>query len=541
MNSGRGSTHTLVCIASTISIRQRLIATMAALGLIIAGVGVAGLYGMRSVNADLRSVNEDAMPAAQAIASLELSLARARLAMDRVMIEPGNPANAASMQRADSMMQNAQQMWQLYSSLPQSGEEVPLAAQLDRLRRAYLDSYQRFAAALRGHQEEDAQAIAQEQLQPQFIQLAEQAHRLNDYQQRSIRNSYAASQRSYDEQRGWTLAAIVLGGALMLLSGAGLLRAILHPLKQARGHFRTIAAGDLSSTIAISRRDEMGELLSGLQAMQDQLASTVSGVRAGASAIAGASAEIAAGNRDLSRRTERQAACLQETASSLESMTGALHDSAINARQANQLAIGASEVAVRGGALVAQVVETMGAISGSALKIGDIISVIDGIAFQTNILALNAAVEAARAGEQGRGFAVVAQEVRKLAQHSALAAGDIKRLVDDSVAQIRAGDQLAAQAGKTMHDIVDSVQRVTAIMERISAAGQEQEAGIGQIHRAVADIDAATQQNAALVEQAAAASHALQDQAQHLAGMVSAFVLEDTPALIRPPAPLQLA
>jgi methyl-accepting chemotaxis protein len=287
-----------------------------------------------------------------------------------------------------------------------------------------------------------------------------------------------------------------------------------------------IAAGDLGTEVQVRAGDETS-LLFAMKSMRDRLARIVSEVRQGTDAIASASAEIASGNLDLSSRTEEQASSLEETASSMEELTSTVKQNADNARQANVLAQTASSVAGQGGDVVAQVVQTMGSINESSKKIVDIITVIDGIAFQTNILALNAAVEAARAGEQGRGFAVVAGEVRTLAQRSAAAAKEIKTLIGDSVDKVETGTKLVDQAGSTMNDVVASIQRVTDIMAEISAASQEQTTGIEQINQAISQMDNVTQQNAGLVEEAAAASEALQSQAGKLAELVSVFRIDD--------------
>jgi methyl-accepting chemotaxis protein len=287
---------------------------------------------------------------------------------------------------------------------------------------------------------------------------------------------------------------------------------------------RNIAGGDLSTAIAVKPNDQ-GSLLYAMQAMRDSLLKIVHDVHLGTEAIGNASRQIADGNHDLSSRTERQAAALQETASSMEQLTSTVRQNADNARQANALADEASAVAAKGGSVIQQVVGTMDEINESAKKIVDITGVIDGIAFQTNILALNAAVEAARAGEQGRGFAVVAGEVRSLAQRAATAAKEIKALIDLSARRVETGSRLVNQAGTTMREIVSSVEKVTGIMAEISAASQEQTQGIDQINQVIAQMDEATQQNAALVEQAAAASQAMQEQATRLERTVGVFKL----------------
>jgi methyl-accepting chemotaxis protein len=318
-----------------------------------------------------------------------------------------------------------------------------------------------------------------------------------------------------------TILTVLLSAAVALL----VTRSITRPLIAALDVAKRVADGDLTTEVTVKSGDEIGELMTALKVMNTNLFDIVSQVRNGTETIAGASSEIASGNMDLSARTEQQAGSLEETASAMEELTSTVKQNADNARQANQLAVSASEVAIQGGTVVGKVVETMGSINASSRKIVDIISVIDGIAFQTNILALNAAVEAARAGEQGRGFAVVASEVRSLAQRSASAAKEIKQLIDDSVHKVDAGSRLVEQAGATMQEVVASVRRVTDIVGEISAASHEQSSGIDEIGRAITHIDESTQQNAALVEQAAAAAQSLQDQAANLMRVVGVFKL----------------
>jgi methyl-accepting chemotaxis protein len=352
-------------------------------------------------------------------------------------------------------------------------------------------------------------------------------------ERKTIDQMTGAIRSAYDERARLVLLLNGLLVALGALAAVAITRSITRPLAGAVQAAENIAGGDLTGSFDSERRDEVGELMRAMQIMNDGLAKVVSEVQQGTRAIAGASSEIATGNLDLSARTEQQAGSLEETASSMEELTSTVRHNADNADRANQMALAASHVAVRGGEIVGKVVDTMGAIDGASRKIVDIIGVIDGIAFQTNILALNAAVEAARAGEQGRGFAVVASEVRNLAQRSATAAREIKALIGDSVTQVSAGTALVQQAGDTIGEVVASVARVTEIMSEISAAGREQTVGIGQVNVAITQMDQMTQQNAALVEEAAAAAASMQEQSTHLEQMVGHFRLAAT----RAPAP----
>jgi len=333
----------------------------------------------------------------------------------------------------------------------------------------------------------------------------------------------------YERLFSFSVGAAILTGILLLISlliAKGLLSQLGGEPAYAAEITRQIAEGDLTADIQLKANDQ-SSLLYSIQAMRDSIAKIIGDVRTGTEAISSASTEIASGNMDLSSRTESQASSLEETASSMEELTSTVQHNADNARQANQLVLSASDVARKGGVVVAEVVSTMGIINASSQKIVDIIGVIDSIAFQTNILALNAAVEAARAGEQGRGFAVVASEVRNLAQRSATAAKEIKALINDSVDSVNHGSQLVDQAGETMNDILESVRKVTDVIAEITAATTEQSAGISQVNLAIVEMDNVTQQNAALVEQAAAAAAAMQEQSAHLLSAVSIFQLKN--------------
>ncbi|MFM9924749.1 methyl-accepting chemotaxis protein [Variovorax sp. H27-G14] len=339
----------------------------------------------------------------------------------------------------------------------------------------------------------------------------------------------------YAQARLWVLSLLVGCILLGLALAMWIARIVARPLAEAVKVAQAVAAGDLTSRIESQTTDETGQLLQALRGMNDSLLKIVGEVRTGTDTIATASSQIASGNQDLSSRTEEQASSLEQTAASMEELTSTVKQNADNARQANQLAVSASEVAVKGGSVVSQVVGTMGSINASSKKIVDIIGVIDGIAFQTNILALNAAVEAARAGEQGRGFAVVASEVRSLAQRSAAAAKEIKTLIGDSVEKVEEGSKQVEEAGRTMEEIVGSVKRVTDIMGEITAASQEQTSGIEQINQAISQMDQVTQQNAALVEEASAAAQSLQEQAGSLVQAVSIFKMDHNAVVVRTP------
>ena len=405
-------------------------------------------------------------------------------------------------------------------------EEKKLYAQMGEVRKGVLEMVEQIGK-LKTQMEWDAAArMADEQLSKRLEAYEASLVALGDQQRAQIEAAAAAIAQQHRAGRNSLIVLSLIALAVASLCAWRLTRSIVQPLNEAVKVAETVASGDLGSRIETDRKDETGQLLQALKGMNESLARVVGEVRTGTDTIATASGQIASGNQDLSSRTEQQASSLEETAASMEELTSTVKQNADNARQANQLAMSASQVAVKGGEVVGQVVHTMASINESSKKIVDIIGVIDGIAFQTNILALNAAVEAARAGEQGRGFAVVASEVRNLAQRSAAAAKEIKGLIDDSVGKVQTGSELVGEAGQTMEEIVSSVKRVTDIMGEITAASQEQTSGIEQINQAITQMDQVTQQNAALVEQAAAAAASLQEQAGSLVQAVSVFRLD---------------
>ena len=538
----------------TIDIRNLKVRTRLSLGfgaMVVAVVAVSsiGLLKMSQIQKDLENiVNVDNVVTAQVLKMRSTVSDRMIALRNLALMNDMNdmkPESERLVVQASKYSEAETRLASMFAGVSDTTpEEKALLARIREAGQAALPIMERAAKAGLANESENATKILIGELRPAQRKWIDSLNELAELEDKLSAQAVAAATADYVQARNLMLSISALALLIAVVAGYLITRSLTRQLggepDEAAAIASRIASGDLATEIRL-RAGDTGSMLFAMKTMRDDLASIVAQVRSGTDTIATASGQIASGNLDLSSRTEQQASSLEETASSMEELTSTVKQNADNARQARQLAVTASNVASEGGAVVAQVVETMGAIDASSRRIVDIISVIDGIAFQTNILALNAAVEAARAGEQGRGFAVVATEVRSLAQKSAAAAREIKGLIGDSVDKVEAGGRLVAQAGTTMQDVVASVQRVTDIMAEISAASGEQSTGIGQVNQAIAQMDQVTQQNAALVEEAAAAAGSMQDQAASLSQVVSIFRLDDSagtplPASVAVPA-----
>jgi len=507
-------------------ISTRLAALIGILSLLLISIGSIGLFGIGQSNDALKTVYEDRVVAMGQLEQVSKLMSRNRVLVMDMLInhDPAHIEKRDTELRANT--DSVSKTWDAYMATYLTSEEKALANDFNSARKNFVqEGLLPTRDAARTGKFEEAVKIYQEKVSPLAAVFAKPMNALMQLQQDEAKNKYDAAVARYHTIRAVAISAIVAGLLFAVLFGLALVRGISRALAQAIEATDAVAQGDLSHTIRAEGKDEIARLMASLSAMQVSLVTVVSSVRQGSEGVATASAEIAQGNHDLSARTESQASALEQTAASMEELSATVKQNADSARQANQLAVSASTVAVKGGQVVGQVVDTMKDINTASRKIADIIQVIDGIAFQTNILALNAAVEAARAGEQGRGFAVVASEVRSLAGRSAEAAKEIKTLINASVERVEQGTALVDQAGVTMTEVVSSIQRVTDLMGEISAASNEQSQGVAQVGEAVTQMDQVTQQNAALVEEMAAAASSLKSQAEELVQTVAVFNL----------------
>jgi methyl-accepting chemotaxis protein len=489
-----------------------------------------GIIMLGRINEGTDTIANRRMPRVQLTNQLQKEVTDIGLALRNMMLSPDETDRAKQKEEINSSEHEIDTILAKLDKMVISEKGRAILQRQVTLNEQYAQARQKLQALIVAGRETDSRAFLAGTLRPIFAAYLVAIDDQIKLQYQMGMDDAASAQSMYEETR---LLMVLLGIIVVLCAGTmgwWITRSITRPLKSALNVATAVAAGDLTTKVDASSTCEVGQLLKAMRTMNESLVATVSTVRSGTDAIATASGQVSAGNQDLSARTEQQASSLEETASSMEELTSTVRQNADNARQANTLAETASNVATRGGEVIAEVVDTMAQIHAASGKIAEIISVIDSIAFQTNILALNAAVEAARAGEQGRGFAVVAGEVRNLAHRSASAAKEIKTLIDDSSGKVKTGALLVQQAGVTMTEIVDSVRHVTNILGEISTASQEQSAGIEQVNQAITQMDDVTQQNAALVEEAAAASQALQEQAARLAQAVAVFKLDTASA-----------
>lgn len=510
---------------SSIKIGKRLFLAFGFLIVVIGLILAVGIYRLQDVATRTKLMMEKPLTKERMVSDWYRTI-HTSVRRTTAIAKSSDPALAAFFApEAKQATQMANEQQKQLERLLETPEEKILFDDLSKKRQIYIKARDAISVAKSENRTDEAEQLFQTAFQPAGVDYLDSLQALLDQQRRSINQAATEIDKNFQNGRNQMLLlgllALCAATALALL----ITRSIVNPLKAAVQFAESVAIGDLRHKIEIHSTDETGQLLHALQSMTESLHMIVTQVRQGTDTIANASSEIASGNLNLSSRTEDQAATLEQTASSMEELTSTVSQNAANARQANQLAMSAADVAVKAGGVVSEVIHTMGSINESSRKIVDIIGVIDGIAFQTNILALNAAVEAARAGEQGRGFAVVAAEVRNLAQRSAAAAKEIKTLIGDSVDKVDIGTKLVDQAGATMDNVVSSVKRVTDIFSEITAASNEQTTGIEQINKAIIQMDDVTQQNAALVEQAAAAAQSMQEQAAHLSRVVQVFKL----------------
>ena len=505
------------------SIAHRLGAVLGGLLLIIVSMVALAWSQMGSMHSTEREIVDNWLPSVELVNELNTNTSDQRILEFRHVLNTDDAKMTAVEGDMQKLSAEFKRLNDTYKQLISSDQERALHAAFERSWGEYQRQHDQVLGLSRQNQNDQARALLEGEAQKTFDQATADLLSLIKLNREGAQAAGEHAKSTYAFARNSLLLAALVALVAGTAAALWLTRSITRPIASALNVAEGVAAGNLAQRIDVDSADELGRLLGSLRTMQARLSEVVSGVRGSAEGVATASAQIAQGNLDLSQRTEEQASAVQQTAATMEEVGSTVRHNADSAAQANQMAQGASAVALRGGEVVGQVVQTMQGINDSSRKISDIIGVIDGIAFQTNILALNAAVEAARAGEQGRGFAVVASEVRSLAQRSAEAAKEIKSLIGQSVEQVDRGAQLVEQAGSTMDEIVTAIRRVTDIVGEISSASREQSNGVDQVAQAIQQMDQTTQQNAALVEESAAAAESLKTQSQSLVESVAFF------------------
>ena len=508
-----------------LKISTRLVGTLGLLLALLVAVTGTALWQLGAMRAVTQEITGNWLIAVERVNKMNTASSDLRIAEYEHVLNADDKALGGLEQSMATLLAAFDADHKAYAATISTDEERKLHESFLAEWKRYLELHDRVLKLSRSSEKDTAKALLDGESRKLFDSTSVTLLKLIDFNSAGAKTSTQEAEAVYASARNELVGAALLSVALVIVGSTWLVRSITAPLKQALAVADRVASGDLSGRIEVGARDEAGLVLEALARMRASLTRVVADVRQNSDSVATASAQIAQGNHDLSGRTEQQASALQQTAATMEQLGTTVRHNADNARQANQLAQSASTIAAQGGDVVGKVVTTMQGINDSSRKIGDIIGTIDGIAFQTNILALNAAVEAARAGEQGRGFAVVASEVRSLAQRSAEAAREIKTLIAHSVEQVAQGSQLVDEAGKTMGEIVGSIQRVSDIVAEITAASAQQSSGVQQVGDAVGQMDRATQQNAALVEESAAAAESLKNQAQQLVSTVAVFRL----------------